>query len=341
MTKAFRKGVVENATFSYVRLKDLRRFVSMNDQLDFGSGLLGNLAKEMHFAAFVPSKKHTPLALGKSKKDVLKQAGIDDSTNGTAAIEALQQRSQGFIIPRWGGVTIVNSENTVGKEMERFNFERFESMVLAHLRSILGLNDPYNFPISAQSSRFSFKHVKPESVGIAEWEIDSMANFRIRDHTKMLTEMVDSTLTLAQKMSGLIIHKEIGDCVNRAVENLRKCIYILNGTSEDAAVTIITPDNRRDLAFRYLREGFLAAEEANRDPSMITQQYFPLEQLLAIFCPLLLPIFFPMVIGVAEAYKREWKRWKGGEVSDSDDDDDVNAWRQSFDNHREENNSGE
>ena len=74
MTKAFRKGVVENATFSYVRLKDLRRFVSMNDQLDFGSGLLGNLAKEMHFAAFVPSKKHTPLALGKSKKDVLKQA---------------------------------------------------------------------------------------------------------------------------------------------------------------------------------------------------------------------------------------------------------------------------
>ena len=52
-------------------------------------------------------------------------------------------------------------------------------------------------------------------------------------------------------MSGLIIHKEIGDCVNRAVENLRKCIYILNGTSEDAADTIITPDNRRDLAFRY------------------------------------------------------------------------------------------
>ena len=102
MTKAFRKGVVENATFSYVRLKDLRRFVSMNDQLDFGSGLLGNLAKEMHFAAFVPSKKHTPLALGKSKSHVLKQAGIDDSTNGTAAIEALQQRSQGFIIPRWG-----------------------------------------------------------------------------------------------------------------------------------------------------------------------------------------------------------------------------------------------
>ena len=47
----------------------------------------------------------------------------------------------------------------------------------------------------------------------------------------------------------------------------------------------------------------------------------PPEQLLAIFCPLLLPVFFPMVIGVVEAYKREWKRWKGGEVSDSDDDD--------------------
>ena len=40
------------------------------------------------------------------------------------------------------------------------------------------------------------------------------------------------------------------------------------------------------------------------------------------------------MIGVAEAYKREWKRWKGEEVSDSDDDDDVNASRQSFGNHR-------
>ena len=331
---------MKNATFSYVRLKDLRRFVSMNDHLDFGPGLLGNLAKTMHFAAFVPSKKHTPLALGKSKRDVLKQARIEDSATGTAAIQALHQQSQGFIIPRWGGVTIVNPQNTPEKGMEKANFERFESMVLAHLRSMLGLNDPYNFPNRGQSSRFTFKHVKPVSVGIAEWEIDAMANFRIRDHTQILMEMVHSTLTLAQKMSGLIIHKQIGECVNRAVQNLAKCIYILNGTSEDADAVYITADNRRDVAFSYLREGYLAAEEANRDPSMITQQYFPLEQLLAIFCPLLLPIFFPMVIGVTEAYKREWKRWKGEEVSESDSDN-VNLFEKYFGNRSEEEDSDE
>ena len=58
---------------------------------------------------------------------------------------------------------------------------------------------------------------------------------------------------------------------------------------------------------------------------MVTQQYFPLEQLLAIFCPLLLPIFLPVIFGVTEAYKREWKRYKGEEVSESESETE-NRW---------------
>ena len=134
--------------------------------------------------------------------------------------------------------------------------------------------------------------------------------------------MVEATLTLATKMSSLIIHKEIGECVNRAVDNLKTCISILNGNGTD---NNINKNNRRKVALSYLRDGFLAAEEANRDPTMVTQQYLPLEQLLAIFCPLLLPIFLPVIFGVTEAYKREWKRYKGEEVSESESETE-NRW---------------
>ena len=45
----------------------------MNDHLNYGSGLLGNLAKEVHFAAFIPSIKHSPLTLGKIKKSNIRK----------------------------------------------------------------------------------------------------------------------------------------------------------------------------------------------------------------------------------------------------------------------------
>ena len=343
LTGAFRKAILKgkkqtkddenektkkdnkNYKFSYVRPKDLRRFISMNDHLNYGSGLLGNLAKEVHFAAFIPSIKHSPLTLGKSKSQILENIiqknnnEKDEDKYNKQIIQTIQQQMNGFIIPRWGGVTIINTEKPSDEDLNNDDFQRFESMILAHARSLLGLNDPYNFPppsptTTTTNNMIQIEQIKPIDYGIADWEIDAIVNYRMKHHGRKLTEMVNATLTLATKMSGLIIHKEIGECVNRAVNNLERCINVLNGN-----YNINTNDqNRRDVAFSWLRDGFLAAEEANRDPSMVTQQYFPMEQMFAILCPLLLPIIFPVIMGVTEAYKREWKRYKGEEVSESD-----------------------
>ena len=304
-----------------MRPKDLRRFVSMNNHLNFGSGMLGNVAKEIHFAAFLPSVKHSPLTLGESKSQILKR--LKPEHDNKAKIEMIQQQLNGFIIPRWGGVTIINPKNNSKDDISSDDFGRFESMILAHARALLGLNDPFNFPyLQNKDNRIRIKQIKPVNNGVADWEIDAMVNVRMKHHGKMLIDMVEATLTLATKMSGLIIHKEIGECVNRAVDNLKKCISILHGNDNE---NNIDTNNRRKIALSYLRDGFLAAEEANRDPTMVTQQYFPLEQLLAIFCPLILPIFLPVVFGVTEAYKREWKRYKGEEVSESESEAE-NLW---------------
>ena len=161
LTGAFRKAILkgkkqtkddENETtkkdnknykFSYVRPKDLRRFISMNDHLNYGSGLLGNLAKEVHFAAFIPSIKHSPLTLGKSKSQILENIiqknnnEKDEDKYNKQIIQTIQQQRNGFIIPRWGGVTIINTEKPADEDLNNDDFQRFESMILAHARSLL------------------------------------------------------------------------------------------------------------------------------------------------------------------------------------------------------------
>ena len=63
-----------------------------------------------------------------------------------------------------------------------------------------------------------------------------------------------------------------------------------------------------------------AFKEANQDPSMVTQEFFPLEHLLAVYCPLILPLVLPFLFGVREAYARQWKRYRGDPCSDSEDE---------------------
>ncbi|RHY32576.1 hypothetical protein DYB32_002440 [Aphanomyces invadans] len=56
----------------------------------------------------------------------------------------------------------------------------------------------------------------------------------------------------------------------------------------------------------HVRRALLAVEEAYDDPTMVSQLYFPQDQIYFVFCPLLLPLLLPLVGGLV----REGKRYR-------------------------------
>lgn len=297
-------GGASNASF--VKPKDLRRFIGLNDNINFGAGLRSNLERVVQFACFVPAAKHAPVVVATTRKAAKRR--LNGSAGGAAT---------GFIVPRWGGVSILNMDPAETEAMSEASFEAFEGLFLAHARAIFGFDEDLNFPRRGEGPASTdgggvegvVRLRRPDDDDVVGgWEIDAAVIRRINDHAESIAGKVSSVLKIAKKMSNIIIHQEIGDLIDQAVERLTVATERLEG------------DRALVAALRELRKGYVMAEEANQDPSMVTQEFFPLEHLLAVYCPLILPLVLPFLFGVREAYARQWKRYRGDPCSDSEDE---------------------
>ena len=295
-----------NAT--YVRPRDLRRFIGLNDNINFGSGLRGHLEKLVQFAAFVPAIKHTPVVISPTRKYALaKEDGVLPET--------------GFIIPRWGGVVVLNMADPLATTFTGAEFGQFESMFVAHARGIFRLDEPLNFPEKTSAGNAHLTVLMPTKQCVAEWEVDALILDRLHDHINITHAKINMVLEIAKKLHNIIIRAEIGVAIDRAVESIDKSLRHLRTFAKEN----VQDGSHIELALRELREGYLAAEEANQDPSMVTEEFFPTEHLVAVYSPLLLPLVLPVIFGLWEAYSRQWRRYKGEEVSDSDAESDPDS----------------
>ncbi|RQM24606.1 hypothetical protein B5M09_002777 [Aphanomyces astaci] len=136
---------------------------------------------------------------------------------------------------------------------------------LFHARHLLGLGA---FPSSATHS-ITFL---PSSSGVADWELDILVNLA------SMPQMAVLPRTSALVESSLAALHDVATSVPKAQTFRTKLVAV--------------------------RHALLAVEEAYYDPTMVSQLYFPEDQIYFVFCPLLLPLLVPLLGGVVREVKR-------------------------------------
>ncbi|ETV70416.1 hypothetical protein, variant [Aphanomyces astaci] len=181
-----------------------------------------------------------------------------------------------FVIPGYGSVAILHTPDDVPRIMRTFLF---------HARHLLGLGA---FPSSATHS-ITFL---PSSSGVADWELDILVNRYLLRHYHTTVRTLQSLASLVASMPQMAVLPRTSALVESSLAALHDV-----ATSVPKAQTFRTK-------LVAVRHALLAVEEAYYDPTMVSQLYFPEDQIYFVFCPLLLPLLVPLLGGVVREVKR-------------------------------------
>ncbi|RHZ23789.1 hypothetical protein DYB37_002084 [Aphanomyces astaci] len=182
-----------------------------------------------------------------------------------------------FVIPGYGSVAILHTPDDVPRIMRSFLF---------HARHLLGLGA---FPSSPTHS-ITFL---PSSSGVADWELDILVNRYLLRHYHTTVRTLQSLASLVASMPQMAVLPRTSALVESSLAALH-----------DVATTSVPKAQTFRSKLVAVRHALLAVEEAYYDPTMVSQLYFPEDQIYFVFCPLLLPLLVPLLGGVVREVKR-------------------------------------
>ncbi|KAH3789016.1 GPI transamidase component PIG-S-like isoform X2 [Dreissena polymorpha] len=226
---------------------------------------------ELNFLVYVPSRSEYPLYI--------------HDAQGT------KLESNAFFSPQWGGVYIYNvappSPDTEGPVQHTLDMSRIMEVFVTELRLLLNFNSPA-----------SEEHdVLPTGVeSIRDWELDVWLRSRCVENLATSSASLKSLAQLLGKISNIVIKDDIGNEVKTAVAAMQLALDLLR-------------DGDLKAAYLESRRAVTASEKAFFDPSLLELLYFPEDQKFAIYIPLFLPISFPVISSLWQAYK--W--WRGAD----------------------------
>ena len=195
----------------------------------------------LNFLTYIPTSRSSPL-------QIVDNLGKIVSTNA-------------FLVPRWGGVLILNTNQT------DLDMKPVMSVYVTHFRSLIGLNH-YN-------TRTTFK-IGNEIIAPIEKafliRLGCVENLAV---SKMTMQSLSHLLT---KISNIVINEEVSEQVYSAVLDYSKAI-----ANADLGML--------DEAFQQSKKSVISSEKAFFDHRLLALLYFPEDQKYAIYIPLFLPIF--------------------------------------------------
>lgn len=197
-----------------------------------------------------------------------------------------------FLIPRWGGITILNRSNS-SADMGTISVKELEpvmSVFLTQLRDLLGVPD-----LSVSSKAAAKIPIKFQRHGNAvvptAWELDYLLRLRWAEN------VVDSLSTLTS-LARLVV-----DTPNMVVlDHIQKDVVEALKDIEESCDLMAKQEYTSALA--RSRDGLVKAETAFFDPTMVSMLYFPDEHKYAIYMPLFVPISVPLVMALLRELKR-------------------------------------
>ncbi|KUF81278.1 GPI transamidase component PIG-S [Phytophthora nicotianae] len=294
-----------DGTEFFINADDLKHFKSANDFLD--TSVLDDGEQVLHFMAALPDTKHAPL--------YIRTADHKESKAGLATA---------FELPGWGIAAILNpialngkpsvasSDEEIATTKER-ELQRVMGLFVSEFRTLLGApsfthRQRKEDATSGDTSRQILLFLPSHTDGIADWELDVIMRDRFTKLMQTAIETLQSTVELVEALPELSVLERVQTRVETAVTRLEAILCNSNREQE-----CVDASDRRSLLV-MARQASELTDAAYYDHTMIRQLYFPQEQMLGVYAPLLAPLILPFLLGLI----RELKRFKAKRAAKKD-----------------------
>ncbi|KAG0339457.1 hypothetical protein BG004_006818 [Podila humilis] len=242
----------------------------------------------LNFMVYVPRPVDSPL--------VIKQGPDAEHTTATSTT------TNSFLIPRWGGITILNQNSTTGEDADLISVKELEPIMrvfLSQLRELLGVPD-LSMTIQKSSTTASRRiPIQFQKRGYAAavptaWELDYLIRIRWVENMVDSVSTLTSLARLVADTPNMVVLDHIQKDVVEALKDIGESCALMGGGSEQEYIA----------ALARSRDGLVKAETAFFDPTMVSMLYFPDEHKYAIYMPLFVPISVPLVMVVLRELKK-------------------------------------
>ncbi|KAL7944945.1 phosphatidylinositol-glycan biosynthesis class S domain-containing protein [Trichoderma barbatum] len=179
--------------------------------------------------------------------------------NQTIVLDAEAETSQSWMIPQWGTVYLLSQPDTES-HVSTATLKQPMLTFGGHLLSLLGTPQSGSLPL----------------------RLSTLGRIRSTDLLLRASSTLGSLARLSLALPSISIPRSVADGVSKAMHHLELACADLGG-----------PEG--------LMHGRIAEEEAERaffEKSMVGQLYFPDEHKIAVYLPLLGPVFVPLLLGL-------------------------------------------
>jgi len=219
----------------------------------------------LHFVLYIPGRQQAQLHF-------VNDAGTRTPTDS-------------FLIPRWGGVAVLNPDAAVPSLTAAALRPAFESFMV-HLRALLGIH-----ALSAAVPDGVAVVVEPALAAVSAGEVDAAGRLRTVRQAMEAARTLRSLAALLERLPQIEVTLATATKVADALAWLDATVAALAASQYTTAASA----SRRALA---------AAEAAFFDPTMVAQQYFPDEHKYAVYLPLVLPVSLPILVAALRECRR-------------------------------------
>ena len=211
----------------------------------------------LNFVLYVPQKSNVPLVVQGSQ-------------------------AASWLIPQWGGVTILNPSQSASESMSSPTVLSKEAiqpalMTFSHqLLSFLGA---------------------PETPASLPLQLRTLTRIRAASLLRSASSTMGSLARLTVALPSIAIPETVSGAVDKTLFHLRRsCDSLRNGEFTEA--------------LRNARVAEVEAEKGFFEKSMVGQVYFPDEHKVAVYLPLLGPVAVPLIMSALKELKRIWSSGK-------------------------------
>ncbi|KAF9108458.1 GPI transamidase component [Mortierella sp. GBA35] len=250
----------------------------------------------LNFLTYVPKPSESPLVI-KSEPGELKSL-----TNS-------------FLIPRWGGIAILNRDTDRTKSTQEHpevitvqELEPVMRVFLTQLRDLLGVTDLST--TTRPTSSFPIVFQKSLNEAPTTWELDKLLRRRSAENLVDSLATISSLARLVRDTPNMVVLDHIQKEVTEALQDVgRSCGHLTRQEYVEALAAS--------------RDGLVKSEMAFFDPTMVSMLYFPDEHKYAIYMPLFVPISVPLLMSLLRELKRLKENKKQAQQTKDNDADET------------------